>query len=82
MWRDGREEGRRSNFGHVAMTTELSMTVSSNEVFMVIIVLKRKKLKSREVHQVSQSHTAEPTVQPGRSLQGQKGSGLNGVGRH
>lgn len=34
---------------------------------MVILVLKKKKMKFREVHQVSQSHTAESTVQPGKS---------------
>lgn len=37
------------------------------EVFVVVIVLKQKRLKSREVHQVSRGHTAEATVQPGSS---------------
>lgn len=64
----GREEIRKGNFGHVAMTPqELRTEHLLKEVFVVLTVLKQKRLKSREVHQVSQGHTAEPTVQPGRS---------------
>lgn len=86
---DEREESR-SKFGHVAMTPQEPMTEHLlKELFVVIIVLKEKRLKSREVHhrekfiesaEVTQQSPQSNQAGQKMSLLGQEGSGFNGVG--